>query len=85
MKILGIFDAGEATVDRYTVVTDEKEKGWKQGVYTMLGLSDGGEFFSQWTFGVFVPGGDNSHLGKELKMSDLNIETREHIERRIKE
>lgn len=82
MKILAIFDNGGATLDRYTVVTNMTGAGIQ---YDMLGLSEGGDGFSQWTVGYYYEnnGRLNRHLGKRVQFTDLSEETQAHIARRI--
>lgn len=79
MNILAIFDNGGETLDRYTVVFNEKDVQY----YTMLGMNEGGQGFSQFTSGQYTPGGDNSHLGKPVKLSKLSNETKGHILHRM--
>ena len=79
MKVLAIFDNGGKTLDRYTVVTD-----WKDGKYLMmLGLSEGGEGFSQWGSGQYTPKGNNRHLGRLVNFTELSDKTQEHIASRV--
>ena len=82
MKILAIYDNGGATIDRYTVVTSLTGAGIQ---YDMLGLSEGGEAFSQWTVGHYHAnsGRLNRHLGKRVRFEDLSENTQAHIARRI--
>lgn len=83
MKILAIYDNGGKTLDRYTVVTDLTGAGIQ---FDMLGLSEGGDGFSQWTVGQWFPGSDgvrNRHLGKRTRFEDLSEATQSHIARRI--
>lgn len=75
MKITAIYDNGGKTLDRYTVVTDEPEHS---GFVAMLGLSEGGNGFSQWTAGQA-----GKHLGKKVKLEDLSEDTQKHIRGRL--
>ena len=79
MKIIAIYDNGGKTLDRYTVVTDEAAwNGYGHDEFKMLGLSEGGEGFSQW--GTGQPG---RHLGKRVQFENLSEETQRHIAGRI--
>lgn len=81
-KILAIYDNGGATLDRYTVVTDVTGAGM---MFDMLGLSEGGAGFNQWTVGEYHPhdGRRNRHLGRRVRFEDLSGETQAHIAGRI--
>ena len=52
MKIRAIYDNGGKTLDRYTVVIDDNAETFDGKWWTMLGLSEGGVGFSQFTEGV---------------------------------
>lgn len=79
MNVLKVYDNEGKTIDRYTVVTDEKHNG----LYDCLGLSEHPEEplgFSQW--GDCVIG---NHLGKEIKFEKLPFEVQEHIKCRLEQ
>lgn len=79
MKIVAIYDNGGATLDRFTVVTDlAAQNGYGHDEFEMLGLSEGGIGFSQWTTGQ-----SGSHLGKRIHFEDLSATTQKHIARRV--
>ncbi len=72
-----VYDNDGATLDRYTVVVDDGDA--RAGMVTMLGMSEGGRAFSQWTEGQEGP-----HLGRRVSFTDLSEDTRNHIASRIK-
>jgi hypothetical protein len=80
MKIVAIYDNGGETLDRYTVVTDEAVA---YGSHSMLGLSEGGVGFSQWSDGQFHYDEDNEHLGKRIPFESLTAATQAHIASRV--
>lgn len=77
MKITAIYDNGGKTLDRYTVVTDERFTHNRES-FNALGMSEGGEGFSQW--GEAMPG---RQLGRLVKFEDLSAETQAHIAMRV--
>lgn len=81
MNILAIFDNDGETLDRYTIVLNEQNNG--SNSYEMLGVSKGGDGFSQFTYGTYEPDKDNSHLGKRIDYSDLDYKTAVHIAYRL--
>lgn len=85
MKIRAIYDNGGKTLDRYTVVIDDNAETFDGKWWTMLGLSEGGVGFSQFTEGVYDFANDrnNRHLGKRVRFEDLSAETQTHIAGRI--
>ncbi|HEX9036632.1 MAG TPA: hypothetical protein VF808_06525 [Ktedonobacterales bacterium] len=58
----------EGVIDAYTFVFDEMDRG---GNTTMLALSEDGYTFSNWTSGLYDPGGENEHLGKRVLLSAI--------------
>lgn len=80
MKILAIYDNGGKSLDRYTVVTNLTGAGI---MYDMLGLSEGGDGFSNWTVGQYNATGQNRHLGKKVEFTKLTEATQAHIAQRI--
>lgn len=80
MKIVAIYDNDGATLDRYTVVTDQPD-GDK--FVMMLGLAEGGAGVSQWGSGQWNAKTKNSHLGKIIQFTDLSGATQEHIASRV--
>lgn len=83
MKIYDIYDNGGKTLDRYTVVIDDNQETFSGKWWTMLGLSEGGDGFSQFSEGNYNVGGNNRHLGKRVQFTDLSAATQKHIARRI--
>lgn len=88
MKIVAIYDNGGDTLDRFTVVTDEQEYDARNtpNLYMSLGLSEGGDGFSQWGAAQWFKGSDdakNKHLGKRVQFESLSANTQKHIARRI--
>ena len=81
MKIIAIYDNGGETLDRYTVVIDNTTD---DTLHDMLGLSEGGEGFSQWTTGQYYGGGQpNKHLGRLVQFTTLSGKTQKHIALRV--
>jgi hypothetical protein len=54
----------EHMIDCFTFVFDEVDP--LTGYNTMLATSETGADFSQWTEGLYVPEGNNSHLGNQV-------------------
>lgn len=82
MKIIGIYDNGGKTVDRYTIVLDEMST---PQFNDMLGIGDSPSIYSQFTSGQFDtknPSG-NRHLGKRVRFEELTEELQKHIAERI--
>lgn len=79
LKILGIFDNGGKTLDRYTFVLNERDGQY----YQMLGTDERGTGFSQFSSGQFNYHGDNSHLGKPVKWAELDAKLQRHVEGRL--
>ena len=77
MRITSIYDNEGKTLDRYTIVTDEK-----QGKFVaMLGLSahpTDYNGFSQWSTGT-----DGPHLGKRVQFEYLTALLQNHIAARV--
>lgn len=83
MKILAIYDNGNKTFDRFTVVTDEP---WDDHLLSMLGVSedpDDPRGFSQWGGGQWIAGRNNTHLGKQIRFTDLSEPLQRHITMRV--
>lgn len=57
--------------DAYTFVFDERDEA--SGYYTMLGMSEDGRSFCQWTQGLYDPDGDNEHLGQRVDFHTLGV------------
>jgi len=79
LKILGIFDNGGETLDRYTFVLNERDGDF----YQMLGTSETGAGYSQFGSGSFNYHGNNKHLGRPVKWADLSEELQKHVEGRL--
>lgn len=95
MKVVAIYDAGsKSTVDRLTVITDDRDI--MAGTVAYLGCDDnGGNAFSQWgelrerdiadlskdsTRLIFRK---NTHLGRLVDFCSLPREAQKHIAERI--
>jgi hypothetical protein len=79
MPKVTVYDAGDETVDRYTIVIQDKNWEANPGMRQFLGVDGmGGRSFSQ--FGECREG---SHLGKKIKFSDLPPETQKHVTMRL--
>lgn len=70
---LRVYDNGGKSIDRYTVVGVDGETD-SQSMKSMLGLSPGGQAFSQYCFGH-----EGRHLGKRVPFASLDADTRAHI------
>ncbi len=75
-----VYDNGGKTIDRYTVVIDDSAWEANPGMMPMLGLSEGGRGFSQ-----FSDGREGPHLGKGVNFDDLDDATKKHIIFRLTE
>jgi hypothetical protein len=85
MKILDVFEL-DGVFDRYTLVTDNSYDLADNTYHDMLGLSDNPDSpqgFSQFSGGDYTPNGDNSHLGKRIKFSDLPENVQKHAKARL--
>lgn len=88
-KIIGVYDNGGKTLDRYTVVTDQNYSVGKATFYEGLGLSDDPtdpQFgFSQ--FGDVLDARDEhkhfTQLGQSIGWDDLPKNVRQHAWGRI--
>lgn len=80
MKITAIYDNGGETLDRFTIITDQPEydAAGTPDLYMALGLSEGGDGFSQWSSAT--PG---DHLGRKIPIEYLSANTQKHIARRL--
>lgn len=83
MKIIGVYDNGGETFDRYTIVLDsfQNETLEKFKMYECLGLSSNPgdpQGFSQWTTCQM-----GRHLGKKLKFEELPENVQKHVLGRI--
>ena len=76
--ILAVYDHGDGTADRYTIVLNWPDygAGSEQTEYAALGLStdcDSSQGISQWGNAILGP-----HLGKEVNIDDLPENVRRH-------
>ena len=81
MPKVTVYDNGGKTLDRYTVVI--QDKGWgERGPYkAFLGVDDvGGRGFSQ-----FGDCSEGPHLGKKIKFTDMTKATQKHVRARLTE
>lgn len=67
--------------DAYTFVFDERDVS--SGYYTMLGMSEDGRSFCQWTQGLYDPAGDNEHLGRRIDFHTLGVTVLDHLMHRL--
>ncbi len=67
--------------DAYTFVFDEQDAG--TGYYTMLGMSEDGRSFCQWTQGLYDPAGENEHLGRHVDFHTLGVTVLGHLMDRL--
>lgn len=67
--------------DAYTFVFDERDAD--SGYYTMLGMSEDGRSFCQWTQGLYDPAGDNAHLGSRVDFHTLGVTVLGHLMDRL--
>lgn len=82
MRIIAIYDNGGKTLDRYTVVTDQRSGKW----YEMLGLSSNPtdyNGFSQWGNGQYDRTTSNTHLGRKISFEILDERIQQHIATRV--
>ena len=80
MKILKVYDNEGKTIDRYTVVTDEKYND----LYYCLHLSA----YPEHPCGVSLWGECEigaKYLGKEISFNELSTEIQKHVKRRFAE
>lgn len=79
IKITAIYDNGGKTIDRYTVVTNDR---WNNGSrVAALGLSSNpGDYngFSQWTGAI-----EGVHLGNKITFESLDGKVQVHIAKRV--
>ena len=75
-----IYDAGPSVTDRYSVLVEDGNERWDGGnrFQTCLSVSEGGRAVSQ--FSEALPG---KHLGKRVKLDQLDAATRNHILSRL--
>ena len=76
MKIRAIYDNGGKTLDRITVVVNQKNN---DNSWDCLCLSHNGVAFSQWSTCQ-----QGRHLGKKVSFEELSPELQKHIESRLK-
>lgn len=69
--IRSIWDNEGETLDRYTVVLNEKER---DGTYMALGLDHNAVAFSQFTSAI-----EGKHLGKRVTWDSLTDDLKNHI------
>lgn len=75
MKILGIYDNGGETLDRFTFVLDDRHGK----LYTMLGTDSTGRGFSQMSEGDYKPKGKNAHLGELIDWKKVPDDLKAHV------
>ena len=70
-EVIGVYDNGGRTIDRYTVVLNESG-GF--GLYGCFGLSNDPRFFSQYSSCMI-----GAHLGKRIGWKNLPAILKEHV------
>lgn len=84
LQVKAVFDNGGKTIDRYTVVFNERQEPTKEWIY--LGVSGChatyGIAFSQWGL-TDLPIKDWKRMGKRISFGDLPDLVRLHISQRI--
>lgn len=80
MEVLGVYYQPDV-IDCWTVVTNERDP--VTGYATMLALGSDPTVFSQFTDGLWIPDGDNSHLGAEACL--IGKQLVEHVMERLGE
>lgn len=81
--VIGIWDNGGETCDRYTVALDPKSYPERAGYVAMLGLSS--DPTSPLGFSQFTTGQCGPHLGKRISWAKLPEHIRAHVAARLKE
>ncbi len=75
MKIKAIYDNGGKTLDRYTIVTNERRAiAKKKYLYDAISASENGAGFFMW--GECMLG---THLGKKVTFDSLSMELQTRI------
>jgi hypothetical protein len=70
MKVIGVYDNGGKTLDRYTVVYDYVEQvKYGKKLYACLGMSE--RPFHPLGFGQHSSAMRGRHLGKKINLTDL--------------
>lgn len=77
MRVLYVFDNGGVTVDRYTLITNQKAGGYWLGL-TLSQNCDSPQGVSNW-----VPCELGGHLGKGITFSQLPKKVQDHALLRI--
>jgi hypothetical protein len=75
-KVIAVYDNGGKTLDRYTIVTNNRVSKKHNGKYTYdaLSASENGLGCFHWCQCI-----RGSHLGKKIKLTDLSIELQNKI------
>ena len=69
MKNISIYDNGGETIDRFTVIFNDRKRVTKEGViYECIATSESGNAFYLHTEAM-----KGSHLGKEIDFSKLSL------------
>lgn len=98
MRVIAIYDNLGKTLDRYTVFTDQVDKHPSGDDYrdqfVYLGMSEGGDGFSQWgfvdraNFATLLKKTNQdfravTHIGRLVPFEKLSAATQSHIARRV--
>lgn len=78
LKVVAVYDNGGKSLDRYTIVTNEKlakHPITKKYTYSAIASSEFGGGVFMW-----VECERGKHLGKKIQLSDLDIELQKKIE-----
>ncbi len=80
-QLIDCFHSNEPVIDTWTFVFNEVNP--LTGYYTMLATDNTGWGFSQFSEGLYRPGGDNAHLGERPRYIGERLVN--HVLRRVGE
>ena len=76
MKVVAVYDNGGRSLDRYTIVTNNRVSNKYQGKYTYDALSASENGLGVFMWCQCIRG---SHLGKKIRLDELSKELQEKI------
>ncbi len=76
LKVIAVYDNGGRTLDRYTIVTNNRVSRKHQGKYTYDALSASENGLGVFMWCQCIRG---SHLGKKINLSELSTELQDKI------